>query len=260
MASRGDDVAYNYILAFAWIGVVVAAVIDFFNARGELGRGVDSAADIFWALMNLLIAGYAILVHRAAWPRAVAMGSGASLLAVLVLLGEYFGSWRTLIGWVATLLNASTSLLHLFLQFKFFGRSVEPAHPAERSPQLLLLDEEKQRALAGSSKVKFDVAMNIMGRATAVQTSTQGSRAHYEAAIELLNAAWAQHSVEGKYQLALLYEGRYGETMRDPILAKKTYRELHTYLQSADYGKRSKEERRGHEKMVQVVLNKIANI
>ncbi len=260
MASRRNDVVYNYIHAIAWIGVVVAAVVDFFNARGQLGRGVDSAADIFWALMNLLIAGYAVLAHRGQWPQAVVIGSGAALVALLALLGEYLGSFGALVGWMATAINACVSLLHLFLQFKYFGRSPARVAPAERSPQLLLLDEEKKRALVGSAKVKFDVAMNIMGRATAVQTSTQGSGAHYEAAVELLDAAWQERSVEAKYQLAILYEGRYGEAMRDLRLAKQTYRDLHLYIQSAEYRKRSKEERRGHEKMVQSVLKKLKKI
>lgn len=260
MAARDNDMAYTYIHAIAWIGVVVAAVVDFFNARGQLGRGVDSAADLFWALMNVLIAGYAVLVHRSDWPQAVLIGSGAALTAVLALLGEYLALSGMLVGWVATLVNTCVSLLHLFLQFKYFGRSKGRVVPVQRSPQLQQLDEEKERALAGGTKMKFDVAMNIMGRTTAVQTSTQGSRDHYEAAVELLNAAWSERSVEAKYQLALLYEGRYGEAMRDPRLAKQAYRELNAYLQSAEYGKRSKEERRAHEKLVQAVLKKMTKI
>jgi hypothetical protein len=55
------------IISMAWIGIIVAAVIDFFNASDKMGKGVDLAADISWAVMNLLIAAYAFLYYRSRW-------------------------------------------------------------------------------------------------------------------------------------------------------------------------------------------------
>ena len=67
VSGRDTRVVYDYIHALAWLGIIVAAVIDFFNASGKMGKGVDLAADISWALMNLLIAAYALSRYRRRW-------------------------------------------------------------------------------------------------------------------------------------------------------------------------------------------------
>jgi hypothetical protein len=67
MSPRDTRVAYDYIHAMAWVGIIVAAVIHFFNASDKMGKGVDLAADISWAVMNLLIAAYAFLYYRSRW-------------------------------------------------------------------------------------------------------------------------------------------------------------------------------------------------
>ncbi|MGY8827183.1 MAG: hypothetical protein ACKVJG_25235 [Candidatus Latescibacterota bacterium] len=104
----------------AWIGIIVAAVIDFFNASDKMGKGVDLAADISWAVMNLLIAAYAFLYYRSRWG-----GSVCSVSVVLAFFAEYSMGVGMFIGKTATGLNLGVTVMHLFLQFKFYSRELD---------------------------------------------------------------------------------------------------------------------------------------
>ncbi len=258
MSRRDTRVAYDYINALAWLGIIVAAVIDFFNASGKMGKGVDVAADISWALMNLLIAGYALLSYRRRWGAIGVLGSVASATVVLAFCAEYAFGAGLVVGKVATGVNLLITILHLFLQFKFYSREPELEPIVQRSPELLALDSEKEQALAADVQRQYDVAMNLLGRATATHTSTHGSRPHYDAALELLEHAWLNgQSVQAKYQLTQIYEGRYIEAWIDKKEALHHYRELLKYFNGKDYKNLAKEEKRGYEKIEKSVRKRI---
>jgi tetratricopeptide (TPR) repeat protein len=258
VSGRDTRVVYDYIHALAWLGIIVAAVIDFFNASGKMGKGVDLAADISWALMNLLIAAYALSRYRRRWGAIVALGGVASALVVAAFCLEYALGAGFFVAKVATGANLSITILHLILQFKFYSR--EPARELveQRAPELLALDGEKERALAGDVRQQYDVAMNLLGRATATHTSTHGSRPHYDAALELLEHAWSNgHFVEAKYQLAQIFEGRYIEAWIDKKQALQHYRELLKYFNGKEYQGMAKDERKSGEKIEKAVRKRL---
>jgi tetratricopeptide (TPR) repeat protein len=258
VSGRDTRVVYDYIHALAWLGIIVAAVIDFFNASGKMGKGVDLAADISWALMNLLIAAYALSRYRRRWGAIVALGGVASALVVAAFCLEYALGAGFFVAKIATGANLSITILHLILQFKFYSR--EPARELveQRAPELLALDGEKERALAGDVRQQYDVAMNLLGRATATHTSTHGSMPHYDAALELLEHAWSNgHFVEAKYQLAQIFEGRYIEAWIDKKQALQHYRELLKYFNGKEYQGMAKDERKSGEKIEKAVRKRL---
>lgn len=251
---RDARVTYDYIQALAWVGIIIAAVIDFFNSSGKMGRGVDVAADLSWALMNLLIAGYALMHYRDRWGTIAVLGAAASALVVVAFCAEYALGAGFFVAKVATGANLLITILHLFLQFKFYSREPERVPVVERTPEQIALDGEKDRALAGGTRQQYDVAMNLLGRASATHTSTHGSRPHYDTALELLKHAWQEgHSVEAKYQLGQIYEGRYIEAWSDKKEALHHYRELLKYFNGKEYQSMAKDEKRSGEKIEKTV-------
>jgi hypothetical protein len=258
MSSRDGRVAYDYIHALAWVGIIVAAVIDFFTAAGKLGREIDFAADLSWAMMNLLIALYALLHHRVRWRGPVIAGSAASVAAVLALGLEYglaLGLWA---GLRATGLNLGVTLLHLFLQFKFYSRASPEKPAAEKPPELELVQREKERALAGDANLQCDVALSLLGRATAAYTSTHGSKSYFATVIELLEHAWKEgRHIQAKYQLTQIYQGRYLADFRDAKEALRHYRELLKYFNGKDYQALPEEEKRRCEKIERAVRQRL---
>jgi len=259
MSTRGTRVAYDYIQALAWVGIIVAAVIDFFNSSGKMGKGVDLAADISWAVMNLLIAVYALMHYRRHWGVPVALGAISSVAVVLALFAEYGLDSGVFVGNLATGLNLAITVLHLVLQFRYFSREVAGEEAiVELAPELKALAAEKEQALAAGAQRQYDVAMNLLGRATAMHTSTHGSRPHYDAALDLLEHAWAENqSIQAKYQITQIYEGRYVEAWADKKEALLHYRELLKYFNGKEYRSLDRDDKKQYEKIEKTVRKRI---
>jgi tetratricopeptide (TPR) repeat protein len=158
----------------------------------------------------------------------------------------------------ATGLNLGITVIHLFLQFKFYSRELDGEVVVELSPELQALQSEKEKAIVGDAQRQYDVAMNLLGRATATHTSTQGSRPHYDAAFELLGHAWRENqSFQAQYQLAQIFEGRYVEAWKDKKEALNHYRELLKYFNGRAYRSLDKGVKKSNEKIEKAVRKRI---
>ena len=242
-----------YTQAIGWVGVIVAALVDFFNRDGSLGRSIDFAADMGWALMNLLIATYGMRSYARAATWGARTGLFLSLGAIVLLCVEWYSHWLLIVGWGASLLNGAISCVHLLLQvvlLRTAPRSTPSVLPTAQDKEL---EKEKKEALTAGSQRQYEVALNMLGRATAARTQTEGSHAHVEAAEELLKVAGEGHHVEAQYQLLLLYAGRYGNQWRNPVKGKQAKKDLKTFFSSTVYNRASEVQRQGWETIRQAI-------